>query len=409
MSGFDWHHMIEQSYLDMYQEHQSKSSDHQELGYDYVFSFQTANICMLVEHQSLKSDSMQIKKATISKLATKAVNQVLRRHQQLQRKRSTPPFNHQLSDKPTFYIGLTSIAIVYNEQSYHMEHQLGSHFFQEECVLDLDDENRIMQVFSVQSFIQLMQMMQTPNDFLNFIKFHRQTLMSFHPFANEIELANHFMHSPIFFHRAWDIENQLVKIGLLDATNQKLEKAVHGDKESIQSLLEKSRSCSAMWMKLIRGLIKRQQREGNVDWLLIRKLVDQSMYTRMKLMEEVFSYPDQDRESRLTGYIHHQHSYSYFGQHYMIVVYGLDENSPLSKTVIHQQYADMLSDVNCQLQDPVMQDLFLLGLDMSHQDANGQIEVQMEVFYQKAVEMTESEKRLYRQLLALKAEKQMAR
>lgn len=86
----------------------------------------------------------------------------------------------------------------------------------------------------------------------------------------------------------------------------------------------------------------------------------------------------------------------------MLIVYAKDANSSLTRQRINQDNMDLLIDLNSELQDPVMNDLFLLGFDMSQANEEGQVNVTMDVYHQPASKMSELERYLHRQLTELK-------
>ena len=88
----------------------------------------------------------------------------------------------------------------------------------------------------------------------------------------------------------------------------------------------------------------------------------------------------------------------------MLVFYGQDPNSALSANTVRAQYHDMLFEVNSQLQDPVMEDLFLIGVNFSAHEETGNTEVQIEIYHQEGSKLTADVQRLYAQLAQLKTQ-----
>ncbi|MEL0621373.1 hypothetical protein V6252_13295, partial [Psychrobacter proteolyticus] len=62
-------------------------------------------------------------------------------------------------------------------------------------------------------------------------------------------------------------------------------------------------------------------------------------------------------------YVRHEHSYHVFGRHNLMVYYAQDYSSSLSAENVRLSYKDLLTDINVQLQEPVIDDLFLLGVE----------------------------------------------
>lgn len=407
-TAYNWQAVLDHAYLSMYQDNLGYfDAPLPKPPYDYVLYFEDTLVFILVEHASFEADSPQIAKSVLNHLHQQAGMQLFKRHQQARKKM---PNLQVYPSQRVFYVGLMAVEIKHENNTYLVDYPLGSHFFQEECVLDFDNEVQILQIFSVQGLQQVVHLLATPSDFLAFLQYHRQTLLAQTSFYGEFGLAQTFLNSPQFFQRAWQIEQKLVEMGILDRVNARLEKAVSGDKESIELLVKEMKNVSELWLKLVRGLLRRtQQANKPISWPLIRKLIDESLYTRLKFMQEVFAYREQSRDDCLQGYVCYQHSYQYFGRHYMMVIYGLLKDAMFSKSMIEAHHQSMLLDVNAQLQDPVMKDLFLLGLDMSNQDGQGNVEVQLEAFYQAGFLISESEKRLQEEILALKSENEKLR
>ena len=194
---------------------------------------------------------------------------------------------------------------------------------------------------------------------------------------------------------------------MLDKHDTRLVNAMQkGDEHITKQLIEKMMVCSNIWVKLVRQLTQRlYENTMTLDdkaKQMLSLLVQESLYTRMKLMEDVLDYANMPLEDRRQGYVLYQHSYSEFGRPYMLIVYAKDANSLLTRQRINQDNMDLLIDLNSELQDPVMNDLFLLGFDMSQANEEGQVNVTMDVYHQPASKMSELERYLHRQLTELK-------
>nr|WP_241878093.1 hypothetical protein [Psychrobacter sp. PraFG1]UNK04516.1 hypothetical protein MN210_09490 [Psychrobacter sp. PraFG1] len=118
-------------------------------------------------------------------------------------------------------------------------------------MLDLDDESRVMQLFSLNGFYQMIKLLQTPSDLLSFFDYHLEQLVNFHDFSGEYALAQHFW-QVLLFKRAVAVQQQLVEIGLLSKVETRLSDMVaQPDNAQIPAELEKSmpnclKSCKAI-------------------------------------------------------------------------------------------------------------------------------------------------------------------
>ena len=161
--------------------------------------------------------------------------------------------------------------------------------------------------------------------------------------------------------------------------------------EPLKELTQKLQSHAAIFQKLLNGATKRRHEAGETIPLEeVKILVAESMYTRLSIIEEMMDYENRSREECLNGYLCHQHSYNDFGNHYVIVVYGLDQQAQYSKQWLQHNYQSLLSDINAQLQNPAMQEYFILGFDMSNDDGKGNVTVVMDVYHQSGSVLADS-------------------
>ena len=159
-----------------------------------------------------------------------------------------------------------------------------------------------------------------------------------------------------------------------------------------------------MWYKLFNSLLKNYYEAGQpLPKELVDILVDESMYTYACLVEKILAYKMMDQDSRWHGYVCHEHSYHMFGRHYLMVFYAQDDNSSLSANKVRESQQDLLLELNAQMQDPVMEDLFLIGVEFRPCDDSVNTEVYLDAFYQKGTVIDAYTQRLYEQLAQLKA------
>lgn len=399
-SEFDY--ILKESFLGVY----SVTDDSAKMGYDAVLNMGDVSVYLLHEISHLHSDKGNVAKADLYTYSKKTVNELMRRHLKLQK---TFKKKLGLSDdsdvrSKMYFVGLASLMVAYNEESYSIDHQFGSNYFQEQMVLDFDGDDNLLQLFGTKSFLTILKLLATPIDTLSYLAYHRNALVEQEPYKFETILANSFLRSPQFFDRAVNVEKQLIDIDVLDKHDSRLMQAVSNeDSKNTEELINKMRQFSDLWIKLLQETTIRHIREKNpLSKKIINHLISESLYTRMKMMEDVFGYANQTQEKRDEGYILYQHSYSQFGRQYMIVLYGLDKNSWLSREAVQRDHVTLLINLNSQLQDPVMDDLLLLGFDMSDVQANGDVNIQMDVFHLTASKMTELEHFLHKQLVELR-------
>lgn len=407
-----WQRMIQQSFLSLYDcsDDILDSSEYRQ-DYDYVFEFSDAIVYLLSADIAREYSNSNIDAAQIREWRKEAVNQLVRRHTQLYLKNenSIAVEKSSLTNKPTYFIGLTSLSIQHQNDkqglhSHKVEYEYGSQFFAEDCVLDLDDEQSILQIFSHHNFIKLIKQLVTPNDFTGFLQFHRDKLTDLHSFKDESALLQQFLQSPRFFQRAINVQKKLVENNLLDEIETRLVKATEPQQSAFaEELARDIQQKTNMWYQLFDNLVKRYYESGTpLPKSQVELLVDESMYTFTSLVEQILDHKYMERESRWNGYISHQHSYSVFGRHYMIVFYAQYETSSLSATNVRATYKDLLAELNAHLQKPAMDDLFLIGVEFRASETSVNTEVYLDIFHQKGLVINAEMQRLYDQLNELK-------
>lgn len=106
------------------------------------------------------------------------------------------------------------------------------------------------------------------------------------------------------------------------------------------------------------------------------------------------SYENRSKQDRMQGYLCHQHSYNDFGHHYVVVVYGLDNQAQYSRQYLDENYHSLLKDINAQLQNPAMKEYFILGFDLSKDDGQGNVTVLMDIYHQSGTVIAQDEKNI---------------
>ncbi len=412
--AFNWDDIINRTFLSLYVQ---KDDPLVGVGkYDYAFHIGAQRLYIVVHHESMDVNTLQLAQNRITALKQRAATKLSKRFQQIRQKMVVAQQEEEEVATAEYCVGLTALSVYFEDQEYPIEHDYSSQFFQEECVLDLDDNSQTLQLFSLGGMLSIIKLLQTPSDLLTFLDYHRPILVNQLPYANEVTLAQTFLTSPKFFERAIKVQKQLVNIGLLatieerlmDATksqqNAKLldKKSEEADSTQQAELIQKLQNYAIMYQKLINGLAKRQHDLGQtLPVHQVQLLVNESMYTRMSIIEEVVAYADRSEAECRSGYLCHQHSYNHFGHHYVLIVYGIDKDAQYSREAVKNNYENLLMDINSQLQKPVMKEYFILGFDMSKHDGEGNITVELDAYHQAGSTMTMMERRLYERVQAL--------
>ena len=408
-----WQQMVQQSFLSLYEtaNDDTLTSD-QFQGYDFVFEFSDARIYLLANDVMRQASQHDIDSSQVREWRKEVVNQLIKRHAALYQKNDKSLTNSDVQrDKAVYFIGLTSLAVQHHAgraeaQTYAIGYEYGSQFFAEDCVLDLDDEQSVLQVFSYQNFIDILRQLVTPSDLTAFLDFHRRQLTSFESFQDESTLLAEFLQSPDFHQRAIAVQEQLVKYELIDQIEPRLLKASEpGQMAFAAALMAEIQKNTGMWYKLFNDLIKdAYEAQRPLPKAQVDTLVDESMYTYACLIEKILAYRTMDQDSRWNGYVRHEHSYRVFGRHYLMVFYAQDPHGSLSAEQVRGAHQDLLAELNAQMQAPVMEDLFLIGVEFRPCEDSVNTEVHLDAFYQSGALIDANTQRLYQQLAQLKAQ-----
>lgn len=446
-----WQQMIQQNFLSLYDLTPDKITDPEYLqGYDFVFEFSNAVVYLIVNDVTIQADRQDIDSAQVRTWRKDVVNQLIKQHAQLylkndkalaykdesKNKSKNESASDTTADKAIYFIGLTALSVQHKDiaeknsaqstyhnsyqNSYRNSHQskpaeavsyavgyeYGSQFFAEDCVLDLDDEESVLQVFSYQNFTEILKQLVTPSDLTAFLDFHRGKLTGFEAFQDESTLLVQFLQSPDFHQRAIKVQEQLVSHDLIAQIEPRLLKAAEPEQaEFAKALMAEIQKNTRMWYQLFNSLVRERYDAGTpLPKEQVDILVDESMYTYACLVEKILAHRTIDQDSRWNGYVRHEHSYNVFGRHYLMVFYAQDDNSSLSADKVRAGHQDLLFELNAQMQQPVMQDLFLIGVDVRPCEDSVNTEVHLEAFHQHGSLIDANTQRLYQQLAELRAQ-----
>ena len=446
-----WQQMIQQNFLSLYDLTPDKITDPEYLqGYDFVFEFSNAVVYLIVNDVTIQADRQDIDSTQVRTWRKDVVNQLIKQHAQLylkndkalaykdesKNKSKNESASDTTADKAIYFIGLTALSVQHQDiaeknsaqsayhnsyqNSYRNSHQskpaeavsyavgyeYGSQFFAEDCVLDLDDEESVLQVFSYQNFTEILKQLVTPSDLTAFLDFHRGKLTGFEAFQDESTLLVQFLQSPDFHQRAIKVQEQLVSHDLIAQIEPRLLKAAEPEQaEFAKALMAEIQKNTRMWYQLFNSLVRERYDAGTpLPKEQVDILVDESMYTYACLVEKILAHRTIDQDSRWSGYVRHEHSYNVFGRHYLMVFYAQDDSSSLSADKVRAGHQDLLFELNAQMQQPVMQDLFLIGVGVRPCENSVNTEVHLDAFHQHGSLIDANTQRLYEQLAELRAQ-----
>ncbi len=394
----EYDYVLEESFLSSY----NREDKSLKMGYDALLEIGNAKIFILHEVTEVEEEEQEeLAKSDIYKYSRQTVNMLMQRHLKLQK-----TFKVKLADKQKMYfIGMASLMTVHNGDIFNIDHQFGSSYFQEQLVLDFDGYDNLLQLFGTKSFLTILKLLSTPTDVLSFLEYHKKTLSNQDEYRLETILAHTFLYSKDLYNSAVEVEEELINIKILDKHDARLIQTIEAnDSQQTQILINRMKEFSTLWTRLLKSTSARHIAKQNpLPKYYMELLTSESLYTRMKIIEEVLAYGQMGKKQKEEGYITYQHSYSQFGRQYMLVMYGSNQTSWLSRNAVKEEHLNLLINLNSQLQDPVMDDLILLGFDMTDIGINGDIDIQMDVYHLKANKMTEIEHYLHKQVISLKA------
>ncbi len=398
VSEFDY--ILHESFLSMY----TNENEDLKLGYDAYLDLKDTEIYILHEVIKIDLDANELSKSDVARYSSEAVNIMIHRHGQLQKKFEKSEEFDETGSTKRYFVGLASLVIERNDRLFNIDHQFGSDYFQEQLVLDFDGEESILQLFGTKSFITILKLLATPSDLITFFKYYQYALINHINYRLESILVRSFLHSKSFYQPALQIEDKLIELKILDKHDNRLvELTETSDAKKKDDLISRMKEYSDLWERLIKSATARQlSKNKTLSKEAQELLIKESLYTRMRIIEDIFA-DGRVKDKDIRGQISYQHSYANFGRQYMLVVYASDPTSWLSRPAIQKEHLNMLINLNSQLQDPVMEDLILLGFDVTHQD-DEDVDIEMDIFHLKAKKMSKIEEYLHNQVLTLKAE-----
>ena len=410
-----WRQMIRQFSLSLYELPDDKvTADPGKFqGYDFVFEFSSAIIYLVVNDVIMEADKQDVDSDKVREWKKEIVNKLIKRHTQIYQKSDKLMADGDIARdrKAVYFVGLTSLSIEHQDEklglsSYAIDYEYGSQFFAEDCVLDLDDEQSVLQIFSHRNFGTILSQLVAPSDLTTFLGFHRDQLTNFVSFQNESTLLAQFLQSPDFHKRAIRVQEQLLEGELIDQIEPRLLKAIEPNQAGFaNALMAEIQKNTRMWYKLFNSLLKRYREAGqSLPTAQVDILADESMYTYACLVEKILAYRMVDQDSRWNGYVRHEHSYHIFGRHYLMVFYAQDDSSSLSAEKVRLSHQDLLSDLNAQMQTPVMDDLFLIGVEFRACEDSVNTEVYLDIFHQTGAFIDVNTQRLHERLAQLQAQ-----
>lgn len=191
-------------------------------------------------------------------------------------------------------------------------------------------------------------------------------------YADETLSPQDFLQSPIYYHRAWQVEKHLQSLEYMPRVSPLIKSAVYKDTHSL-ALLAKHQQYARLWQRLIM--------KTSLDDDARRMLLWQSGYTTMKIVGHILDYHNIDQADKQIGMVHHEHDYHCFGTHFVVVIYGTDPQSELYKDTLIGNHQAVLKHFLDELSPKEVHSVYLLGIDLSQSTQDGETDVQMDVWH----------------------------
>lgn len=136
------------------------------------------------------------------------------------------------------------------------------------------DKTTLLQVLSWQDWQAMLDILPSPTDVLAFLKYHRQALLTSTSFDNVTTLVYDFLHDPVYFQRAWQVEKELLKQDFMVRVSIPIKEAIYKKHERIKTLVAHQIMTSPLWTQAVLRMKTRQENAGFFvpDWL-IQKLL----------------------------------------------------------------------------------------------------------------------------------------
>lgn len=229
--------------------------------------------------------------------------------------------------------------------------------------------HRPIHLFSPQSWRALFDFMPSASDFLLWLWFREQHA------GSDPTLWQTLLDLPLFYQRAWQVEKQLQKLDYLPRVSDPIKASIYKKQDSISALKQRLLDCSPLYHRLVGRYLA-----SHPDPVLARLFYMQSLYTQMKIVEFVLSYSTLTDSQKRQGIIIHEHAYHRLGQHFVLIIYGQDDDE-LNPAFLALNHRHIINHFLAQLKPNGVTSVTILAFDLSQKTPSGDIDVIMHVFY----------------------------
>lgn len=259
-----------------------------------------------------------------------------------------------------FSLCVTDIRVIHKKM-IKVSHGYDSRYFNEECVLDFDAEHAL-QVFSIMDFSLIVQQLKTFPDFIDFLIFHKNQLVSGQPFAKESQLLSAYIVHGHVFATARKVDQQLLETGLRDATTPQLYYTPEEQQKNFKMISDVAGFWSQLLTVYAQQIPKEQLKTNNKYKNLLQALLDESLFSRFWLSQCVFNYFHASKADKQEGYLVHLRSYTNPARHYAFLFYAQNEQSAHHQKKAKAKLSNIAAGINFHEQNPVLDDVIVIGL-----------------------------------------------
>lgn len=268
-----------------------------------------------------------------------------------------------LVTQPTYIhkICITAAFEQLGSQHAAILHSYGADFYAEKFVLD-EEENPLL-VYSLGDFSVLLGHLNSFPDFFGFLAYHRTAIQQIDAdYVSELGLLERYVQEGMPFVDARRYEQQWVEQGLKREYSFVLQEAEHEPEQVLRVLREHA----LLWQKLIASYAKSALSsigDERIERLaLLDLLADESLWSQSQLSAALMNQHALAASRADDGYLVHLRSYTHPKRHYVVLFYAEHPQHRYSRQRMVSHLPDLASQVNGFEQEPVLDDILVLGI-----------------------------------------------
>lgn len=267
-----------------------------------------------------------------------------------------------------YKVCVTSATEQYGDQHVPVLHRYGSSFYHEESVLELD--RNPVQLIAAGEFGHLLHVLDNFEDFLAFLRYQEKTILQEDlEYESETQLLERFIEDGSVFAQARQVEQQLIKQGVLDQPSPDLAPPTPA---SARAVFELMRQTGKAWDELavayrqrLTAVIQQQLQQGgdiNPNYrVLLSCLVDESRASRWRLGQSLGLRRHPQGVPLSEAMVTHARSYSHPRRHYVFCFYSEQEGHPQSRPFAQTQLKSLAEQIK-QQQSIWIDEVIVLGI-----------------------------------------------